>query len=166
MLCRNVLKSSCSGRLFWSRCARQVSWGSVFALPESARLHLRVHVIEGDCEVLCRKLWLRPLPRCIAVLLCRLVWTPCAGEVSLGSVLALLEAARQHLRVYVTDVHCVVLFSKVAAMWSAALHCSAAVQAPFQRGDTQVSLGSVCTLLDAARLESSQVNPTHVDSRG
>ena len=71
---------------------------------------------------------------------------------SLGSVLAFVEAARQHLRVYVMGVHYVVLFSKVAAMWSAALHCSAAVQAPFQRCDTQVSLGSVFTLLDAARL--------------
>ena len=152
MLCRDVLKSSCSGRLFRSRGARQVSCGSVFALPESARLHVRVHVIEGDCEVLCRKLWLRPLLRCIAVLMCRLVWTPCAGEVSLGSVLAFVEAARQHLRVYVMGVHYVVLFSKVAAMRSAALHCSAAVQAPFQPCDIQVSLGSVFTLLDAARL--------------
>ena len=129
-----------------------MSLGSVFALLEAVCLHLRVHIIDGDCVVLCTKLWLRPLPRRITVLLCRLFWTPCTVQVSLGSVLALLEAARLHFRVYVIDVDCVVLFWKVAAMWSAALHCSAAVQAPFQRCDTQVSLGSVFTLLDAARL--------------
>ena len=106
-----------------------MSLGSVFALLEAVCLHLRVHIIDGDCVVLCRKLWLRPLPRCITVLLCRLSWTSCAGQVSLGSVLAFVEAARQHLRVYVMGVHYVVLFSKVAAMWSAALHCSAAEQA-------------------------------------
>ena len=86
-----------------------MSLGSVFALLEAVRLHLRVHIIDGDCVVLCRKLWLRPLPRCITVLLCRLFWSPCAGQVSLGSVLALMEAARLHLSVYVIDVDCVVL---------------------------------------------------------
>jgi len=42
----------------------QVSWGSVFTLPEAARLTSRVHVVDDDCVVLFVKQRCCALPRC------------------------------------------------------------------------------------------------------
>ena len=46
---------------------------SVFALLEAARLHVHVHVIDGDFLGLFAKLWQCGLPRCITFLLFRLL---------------------------------------------------------------------------------------------